>query len=150
MSNVTTATTLNAPVISCAPDSFAYSMLSNNTKNDSLIIANTSINASTLKFTVETANSTFPEKVLQLNITAQNDFTEKFSGTKENPIENGGISIKGSADRIVLVLNGLTAMHPAVLLTNGTRFDNRTEATNWMQQALNSQKMKDILQLIWV
>jgi hypothetical protein len=95
ISNVTSATTLSAPVIVCTPDSFSYSMLSNNIKNDSLIISNASLNASTLKFNVETANSTFPEKTLQVNIIPQNQNSERLLGTKENPIEFGGISIKG-------------------------------------------------------
>ncbi len=96
MSNVANATTLSAPVISCTPDSFSYNMLSNNAVSDSLIISNTSSNASTLSFTVETANSTFPEKALQLNIVPQSNNTERNFGTKENPLEMGGISIKGS------------------------------------------------------
>nr|HPN39760.1 C25 family cysteine peptidase [Melioribacteraceae bacterium] len=141
MSNITSATTLSAPVISCTPNSFSYNLPANNIVNDSLLISNIATSPSTLTFSVETANSTFPEKALSLNIIPQITNTERSLGTKEEPINLGGISIKGSGGPDSFGYKWVDSD-----VSNGPAFEwndistTGTEATNWVATGTYSAK----------
>ncbi len=96
LSNVAIGTTLGAPTFSCATDSIVYSTVQTVTIQDSLIVANTSANPSTLDFSVELTNSTFPEKSVSVNLSQVPSTYSTEMENKSNPIITRGMSVKGS------------------------------------------------------
>ncbi len=94
MSNVTVQTTWDAPEISVAPDSIYCLLNPGTTTSDSIMISNIGITNSTLDYTVEFANNTFPGDVSARFIPVRMESLNE--ETKSNPSEVMGMSIRGS------------------------------------------------------
>ncbi|NUN10194.1 MAG: T9SS type A sorting domain-containing protein [Ignavibacteriaceae bacterium] len=60
ISNIASDTTLFAPVLNTSKDTVSHSMATSSVLTDSVMISNPSVNPSTLEYTVELLNNTFP------------------------------------------------------------------------------------------
>ncbi len=100
MSNVANNSTLQAPVISVNPQSISGNLPVGVTKYDTVRIANITQYASTLDYTVELKNNTFPQNVkVSATVIPNNNEKQGFINErelKENPTVEFGQSIKGS------------------------------------------------------
>ncbi len=94
MSNVPVETTWQAPEISVAPDSIYCLLTAGTSSSDSIMISNITSANSTLDYTVELANNTFPGDVVAKFIPVRNDLVNQ--ATKNNPPETRGSSLRGS------------------------------------------------------
>ncbi|MBK7499522.1 MAG: T9SS type A sorting domain-containing protein [Ignavibacteriales bacterium] len=94
MSNVSNATTWDAPNLSVSPDSLHRTVLSNTTLVDSIVISNISSTNSSLDFSVELTNNTFPEKFTAKIIELTKNHNKKAS--RNNPIITKGSSFRGA------------------------------------------------------
>ncbi len=101
ISNVAADTTLFAPVLATSRDSVYHVLQSASTLADSVIITNNSSNASTLDYTVELLNNTFPGG-LSVNLSpVKTDITGTADEYKTSEGETGGgqyIDGKGGPD----------------------------------------------------
>jgi hypothetical protein len=86
ISNVVNGTTLYAPNITVNPDSLFKQMQINQTKVDSIIISNTSINNSTLDYSIQLTNNTFPQNAVQVNFTPVISYEFDKGENKEFPL----------------------------------------------------------------
>ncbi|MFH0733432.1 MAG: C25 family cysteine peptidase [bacterium] len=142
ISNVISGTTLAAPQMTCSADSLVYTSIAGNSLTDSLMVGNGSANASTLSFSVEMTNSTFPENVIKVNITpAINNTAAIESYNKENPTEVRGISIEAHGGPDTFGYEWIDSDD-----SNGPAFEwndistTGTEATNWVATGTYSAK----------
>jgi len=98
ISNSPNGTTLAKPIIAVSPDSLNLFKPKDITFSDSIRISNTNPQPSTLDFTIELQNHTFPTKNVRLSlepILTENEKT-KASENKEANIGGNGFSIYGS------------------------------------------------------
>lgn len=94
MSNTTTETTWIAPQISTDKDSLNCTLVVGNTHADSVIISNVTTDNSTLDYSIELTNNTFPGNI-KTSIVPVKKTSEKLY-TKNNPDLSKGMGIKGS------------------------------------------------------
>ncbi len=94
MSNVPVETTWQAPEISVTPDSMYCLLTSGSSFSDSIMISNVTVDNSTLDYTVELTNNTFPGDVTARLIPVGNESLNE--GPKDNPLETQGRNIRGS------------------------------------------------------
>ena len=94
MSNVPVETTWQAPEISVTPDSMYCLLTSGTSFSDSIMISNVTVDNSTLDYTVELTNNTFPGDVTARLIPVGNESLNE--GPKDNPPETRGRNIRGS------------------------------------------------------
>ncbi len=94
MSNVPIQTTWDAPEISVNPDSIHCLLNPGTLSSDSIMISNVSSTNSTLDYTVELTNNTFPGNVTARFIPVRNESLN--GGTKSSPSEVKGMSLRGS------------------------------------------------------
>ena len=142
ISNIISGTTLAAPQITCSAVSLNYGTTAGNVLTDSLLVNNVSANASTLDFSVEMANSTFPENTLHLNIAPSVTVSDiKESMNKENPTEIRGMSIEANGGPDAFGYKWVDSDD-----SNGPAFEwndistTGTEATNWIATGTYSAK----------
>ncbi|MBI2418455.1 MAG: hypothetical protein HYV28_11265 [Ignavibacteriales bacterium] len=96
LSNVLKDTTFKAPVMAVTPDSLNKVLLPQSIVVDSVLISNTSATPSTLNYSVEFANNTFPGTVEMQLIPMRNAATENLSQIKtDKPELNLGQAIEG-------------------------------------------------------
>jgi hypothetical protein len=96
MSNVSSRFTYEAPLCSINPDSVEILAQPDTSYTGSVTISNISTGNSTLDYSIELTNNTFPEKVfIKLNSSALNQST-RMNASKNNPAEIYGLSFKGS------------------------------------------------------
>jgi gingipain R len=94
MSNTDWETTWGAPQISVSPDSMHCLLLPNVVHVDSVLISNITAGNSTLDYTIELLNNTFPGSLsVKLNDISEN---RSVKGTRINPHEEQGTSFRGS------------------------------------------------------
>ena len=94
MSNVPYETTWEAPVISISPDSINCILTTGSVSSDSIMIANTSSGNSTLDYSIELMNNTFPGDIVARVIPVKKEMPADHS--KINPGIYGGMSSRGS------------------------------------------------------
>ncbi len=96
MSNVPTGLTLFAPLVSLSVDSMHCFSVPDTSFTENLVISNTSTQNSTLDYSIELTNSTFPDNV-QVVLTGVNDkFEGRGEDKKDFPRNDLGYSFKGS------------------------------------------------------
>jgi hypothetical protein len=95
MSNVPTGATLSAPLVSVSPGSISHTLTNQTEIVDTVYIANSANNPSTLDYSVEFANSTYPSKSISYSLIQKSPVSNKFSD-KQNPPVLFGQSVKGS------------------------------------------------------
>lgn len=97
LSNSPVGVTLGAPKMTVTPDSISKLLNRNEVKTDTVKIRNTSVNASTMDFTVAMQNSTFPSAVAWKIEPASSQVAEyKGDGKPDNEISGNGMGIEGS------------------------------------------------------
>ncbi|MBK7227650.1 MAG: T9SS type A sorting domain-containing protein [Ignavibacteriales bacterium] len=96
MSNVPTGVTLYPPVAEVTPDSIHKNTVADTTFTENILLANTSTQNSTLDYTVELTNSTFPDNVQVILTGVNNRIEETIVDKKDFPSEYKGYSFKGS------------------------------------------------------
>jgi hypothetical protein len=95
MSNVTSSSTLAAPMVAVSPGNISH-VLGNQTQVvDTVYISNASLNQSTLDYTVEFENSTYPSKSIEYSFIHETPQAEKIDD-KNNPASEHGQSFRGS------------------------------------------------------
>ncbi|MCC6637416.1 MAG: T9SS type A sorting domain-containing protein [Ignavibacteriaceae bacterium] len=95
MSNVTSSSTLAAPMVAVSPGNISH-VLGNQTQVvDTVYISNASLNQSTLDYTVEFENSTYPSKSIEYSFIHETPQAEKIDD-KNNPASEHGQSYRGS------------------------------------------------------
>ncbi|HSD63108.1 MAG TPA: FlgD immunoglobulin-like domain containing protein, partial [Ignavibacteriaceae bacterium] len=94
MSNVPNLATWDAPEINITPDSIAHIILPDTTIADSIVISNTSTVNSTLDYSIEFINNTFPGEIYARLMPVNRLTDDVYS--KENPDPYKGMSIRGS------------------------------------------------------
>jgi len=95
VSNSPMGTTLGAPQISVTPTSLHHILTSNQVIVDTIRVSNISGHASTLDYSVEMINNTFPGKSVDIKIIPVNNTTESGIENKDNPRQEQGQSIEG-------------------------------------------------------
>ncbi|KAB2907896.1 MAG: C25 family cysteine peptidase [Ignavibacteriales bacterium] len=95
MSNVVSFTTLQAPMASVSPGNVAHTLMNQSTVIDTVYIANPTAYPSTLDYTVEFANSSYPSKSVSYYLISDATKTES-AEDKDNPGTNHGASVRGS------------------------------------------------------
>ncbi|MFH0735575.1 MAG: C25 family cysteine peptidase [bacterium] len=100
ISNVVNLLTFGAPVLTVSPSSISGQLQPDVTEYDTLTIANTSVNNSTLEYSVELKNNTFPSSAIVstvlipvANVTEQNHLNKEFAAKFGTAF---GQSLKGS------------------------------------------------------
>lgn len=96
VSNSPLGTTLAAPKISVTPTSISHSLVNAQVIVDTIKISNTSILPSTLDYSVELMNNTFPGKAVDVQIIPVPNSTEEIRIDKDNTKPTYGQSIEGS------------------------------------------------------
>jgi hypothetical protein len=96
MSNVPSLATLFAPEVAVDHDSLRCIVLPNSTHTDSIAISNVSVQNSTLDYTIELTNNTFPDNVFLQLVGLNNLLEHSSTQSKDNPEEVNGFSFKGS------------------------------------------------------
>jgi hypothetical protein len=95
MSNVPTGITLVAPVVSFSSDSMHCYVTVDTLYIDSLVLSNVSLQNSTLDYSIELTNNTFPDNV-KFRLVGVNNNTETLINEKGNETNIYGYSFKGS------------------------------------------------------
>jgi hypothetical protein len=97
VSNIASAFTLAAPVIAVSPSSLMLRMDSDSSKVESILISNVSPSSSTLNYTIDLLNNTYPGRLNALLVPVINtEFNKKNADElKTFPGETGGMSFKG-------------------------------------------------------
>ncbi|HQF43806.1 MAG TPA: S8 family serine peptidase, partial [Ignavibacteriaceae bacterium] len=96
LSNNASGTTFGPPQISVTPVSLHHVLMPAQTVVDTVTVSNISANPSTLDFEVSLENNTFPENMISAYVFPETkDNSEMLTGSKDNPVENGGVSIDG-------------------------------------------------------
>jgi hypothetical protein len=95
MSNVTSTLTLAAPMVAVSPGSISHLLGNQTVVVDTVFISNTAPNPSTLDYTVEFENSTYPSKSISYSFIQETTLSDK-SDNKNNPAPDYGQSIRGS------------------------------------------------------
>ena len=101
VSNSPQETTLGAPILNVEPDSLHMFMEQNRTVIDTVFIKNTSINPSTLNFSIELTNNTFPGdqpiyRVAPVSIRLNEDYT--FNKEKSEIVYGSSFEGQGGPD----------------------------------------------------
>ncbi|QQS36471.1 MAG: T9SS type A sorting domain-containing protein [Ignavibacteriales bacterium] len=96
MSNVPFMATYQAPDIACDKDSVYCMLLPNVNSQDSLVISNVTSFNSTLDYSVELTNNTFPGNMRAYIVPINEDKVSSFADDKNFVINKAGSSIKGS------------------------------------------------------
>jgi subtilisin family serine protease len=98
LSNSANGTTLAAPVISVVPDSIHNVLQALDVVVDTVTISNVSVNPSTLDFSVELMNNTFPDNTIKAKLIPKYNLLADANdvSNKEKPTVIPGISIDGS------------------------------------------------------
>jgi hypothetical protein len=97
LSNVAFGTTWGAPNFTIQPDSLYLVTEPGYVFVDSILLSNTSPHNSTLNYTVEMLNNTFPENVVNISLVPVNkELGDKSEFFKDDPIVYYGGSIEGS------------------------------------------------------
>jgi len=95
ISNVPTASTYGAPVVSSNKASISRTITSGFTAVDTVAISNISAGNSTLDFTVSLENNTFPTGIVSYKLIPKKDQSQNLSASKDDAITKGGLSIDG-------------------------------------------------------
>lgn len=95
MSNVTSGTTLAPPLASVNPGSIHHLLTHQTEVIDTVFISNNSANPSTLDYTVEFANSSYPSKAVSFSLINESPKGD-LNQSKDSPFHNPGQSAKGS------------------------------------------------------
>ncbi len=95
LSNMALDTTLAPPVINVTPASITRVISTNSVLTDTIKVKNNSVLPSTLDYTVELANNTFPGKVQVSLAPLILNSMEGVAVKKEEPVTSGGQSIDG-------------------------------------------------------
>ncbi len=132
MSNVTVGTTFDPPVIAVDQTSMHCNLYPNTTTSDSIMISNSSATNSTLEYSVEMINNTFPGEAVVKILGLPNE-TETVNNSKENPNLNNHGSVKGSGGPDLFGYEWIDSNEP-----NGPAYiwedisTTGTEITNWI------------------
>jgi hypothetical protein len=132
MSNVPNQMTYFAPELALNCDSLHCVVLPNSTHTDSIMISNISVHNSTLDYSIELTNNTFPGDIFLKLVGMLPEYGVK-GGTKDNPIELEGISFKGSGGPDLFGYEWIDSNEP-----NGPQYvwydisTTGTEITNWV------------------
>ena len=96
ISNVVNGTTYDAPLCTITPAALHFLMEPDSTAADSITISNITSFPSTLDYTIELMNNTFPDNVM-VRLTGVNELLRSHNnGTKDFPEIMNGMSFKGS------------------------------------------------------
>lgn len=132
MSNVTSATTLAAPVAIAAPDSLMKVMQSNQILVDSVMLSNTALTPSTLDYTVTLENNNFPGDI-SVSLVPQRVTSLEVKFPRKDDAEPTGFSIEGQGGPDAGGYKWIDSDEP-----NGPAFEwndiatTGTELTNWL------------------
>lgn len=97
MSNEAVGETWVSPEAVVDPTSISVNLDPMSTTTESFNLANVSASNSTLDFSIELANNNFPSTdAVKVKVKPSRIVTEVVGGTKEDPIEKGGVAIEGS------------------------------------------------------
>jgi len=94
MSNVPATITWDAPVMVIDPDSINHTLLLNTTFVDSVVISNVSTTNSSMDFSIELTNNTFPENITAKIVEITKNHNKKIN--RNNPLNTKGSSFRGS------------------------------------------------------
>jgi len=95
ISNVINGTTYDAPLCTITPASLHFLMEPDSTSADSITISNITSFPSTLDYTIELMNNTFPDNTI-VKLVGVSDKSRAQNGTKDFPEIMYGMSFKGS------------------------------------------------------
>lgn len=142
LSNSTNGTTLSAPVISVTPPSIGKILGPNSTVKDTVYISNISVLPSTLDYTAQLTNSTFPtEKVSLKLIPVLNETENSVKPEKGKELTTNGFKVKGAGGPDNFGYKWIDSDAP-----NGPTFEwndistTGTLATNWVATGTYSAK----------
>jgi subtilisin family serine protease len=94
MSVQLSGTTLGAPKLSYTPASISHTIYNATVLTDTVTLSNISAHQSTLDYTASFDNNQFPSSITLVTI-PEVPSIEAANESKDNPIENGGVSIRG-------------------------------------------------------
>jgi subtilisin family serine protease len=96
LSNAANGTTWGAPNLTVQPDSLYLMTEPGQIFVDSILLSNNATHNSTLNYSVEMLNNTFPENVVNISLVPVNRVNEdKSDSEKDNPTANYGSAIEG-------------------------------------------------------
>jgi hypothetical protein len=99
ISNVVSLSTLSAPQIAVTPDSIFLNMEPDSVRTETIMISNICLSPSTLDYTIDLINNTYPGKITASLIPVVQELKERQDNSKNNkaaPEEFPGMSFRGS------------------------------------------------------